>query len=215
MQDNAFLQGMGLIEIITGKTLSENQTKAYRILLDDILDQDFIAGINTMLRERVYSNFPMPAEIREYCLGIRNGDLDLKIARAITKIKKAIGVAGMYTTVAFDDPIIHLIIRDFGGWVNLCSKSLDDFENLLKWDLPKLYKAYSTRKNTEIPTMLLGSGADKTVKFIGDENKAKKWILAYENKLIENGKSIEVVGIENNKNLEFGNFKNVNHLLEN
>lgn len=214
MQDKTFLEGVTIIEVITGKKLSEPQLKAYRILLDDIQDQDFTAGINTMLRERVYSNFPMPAEIREYCLGLRNGDLDLKIARAVTQIKKAIGSAGMYTTVTFDDPIIHLIIRDFGGWVNLCSKSLDDFENLLKWDLPKLYKAYSTRKNTEIPTILLGAGSDKTVKFIGDETKAKKWILAYENKLIENGKNIEVVGIENNKNIEFGNFKNINHLLE-
>lgn len=214
MQDKTFLEGITIIEVITGKKLSEPQLKAYRILLDDIQDQDFITEINAILRGRVYSNFPMLAEIREYCLGIRNGDLDLKIAKAVTKIKKAIGVAGMYTTVAFDDPIIHLVIRDFGGWINLCSKSLDDFENLLKWDLPKLYKAYSTRKNTEIPTMLLGSGADKTVKFIGDETKAKKWILAYENKLIENGKNIEVAMIENNKNIEFGNFKNVNHLLE-
>lgn len=201
MLDSTFLQGIGLIEIITGKSLSENQAKAYRILLDDIQDQDFVSGINSMLRERVYSNFPMPAEIREYCLGTRNGDLDLRVAKATSLIKRAIGSAGMYTTVAFDDPIIHLVIRDFGGWTKLCEKNLDEFENLLKWDLPKLYKAYATRKNTDIPTMLEGKGADKTVVYIGDKIKAQKWILAYNNKQLENRNEVEPI-------------KNVNHLLE-
>lgn len=182
MLDSTFLQGIELIQIITGKELSEKQVQAYRILLDDIQDQDFVLGINNMLRERVYSNFPMPAEIREYCLGTRKEDLDLRVAKAVTKIKKAIGSAGMYTTVAFDDPIIHLVIRDFGGWTKLCEKNLDEFENLLKWDLPKLYKAHASRKNAEIPTTLEGKGADKTIKYIGDEEKAKRWILAYNHK---------------------------------
>lgn len=182
MLDITFLQGIELIQIITGKELSEKQVQAYKILLDDIQDQDFVLGINNMLRERVYSNFPMPAEIREYCLGTRKEDLDLRVAKAVTKIKKAIGSAGMYTTVAFDDPIIHLVIRDFGGWTKLCEKNLDEFENLLKWDLPKLYKAHASRKNAEIPTTLKGKGADKTIKYIGDEEKAKRWILAYNHK---------------------------------
>lgn len=207
MLDSTFLQGIELIQVITDKELTEQQAKAYRILLDDIQDQDFIAGINTMLRERVYSNFPMPAEIREYCLGTRKEDLDLRVAKAVTKIKKAIGSAGMYTTVAFDDPIIHLVIRDFGGWTKLCEKDLDEFENLLKWDLPKLYKAYASRKNADIPTLLEGKGADKTITYIGDKTKAQKWILAYNNKQI----GYDSKGAENR--VEFGMVKNVNHLL--
>lgn len=207
MLDETYLQGIEIIETITGKTLSDPQLKAYRILLDDIQDQDFVLGINNMLRERVYSNFPMPAEIREYCLGTRKEDLDLRVAKAVTKIKKAIGSAGMYTTVAFDDPIIHLVIRDFGGWTKLCEKDLDEFENLLKWDLPKLYKAYASRKNADIPTMLEGKGADKTITYIGDKAKAQKWILAYNNKQI----GYDSKGAENR--VEFGMVKNVNHLL--
>lgn len=207
MLDSTFLQGVELIQIITGKELSEKQVQAYRILLDDIQDQDFVLGINNMLRERVYSNFPMPAEIREYCLGTRKEDLDLRVAKAVTKIKKAIGSAGMYTTVAFDDPIIHLVIRDFGGWTKLCEKNLDEFENLLKWDLPKLYKAYASRKNAEIPTMLEGKGADKTITYIGDKAKAQKWILAYNNKQL----GYDNKGVESR--VEFEMVKNVNHLL--
>lgn len=202
MLDSTFLQGIELIQIVTGKSLSEQQVQAYRILIDDIPEDNFIAGINTMLRERVFSNFPMPAEIRDYCLGTRKEDLDLKVARAVTQIKKAIGSAGMYITVAFDDPIIHLCIRDFGGWTKLCEKDLEEFENLLKWDLPKLYKAYSSRKNADIPTMLEGKGADKTIKYIGDEEKAKRWILAYNHKQLN---------FDNKR--EFGMAKNVNHLL--
>lgn len=206
MLDMTFLEGIELIQVVTGKKLSEPQSKAYRILLDDIQDQDFVTGINNMLRERVYANFPMPAEIRDYCLGTRKEELDLRVAKAIIQIKKAVGIAGMYTTVAFDDPIIHLVIRDFGGWTKLCEKDLDEFENLLKWDLPKLYKAYACRENTDIPIMLEGKGADKTIRYIGDENKTKRWILAYSNKQLEHG-------TKKSNTIELGNVKNINHLL--
>ena len=90
---------------------------------------------------------------------------------------------GTYVTVAFDDPIIHLVIRDFGGWIKLGMTDMEEFENLLKWDLPRLYKAYATRKNADIPLMLEGKADDKTVKYIGNEEKAKRWILSYQQKV--------------------------------
>lgn len=146
MREEIFWEGIGMIEIVTNKQFTDNQAKAYKLLLDDIPEDKFVNGINIMLRERVFSNLPMPADIRKYCLETREEDLEIRIFQARNKILKAISSVGTYTTVAFDDPIIHLIIRDFGGWIKLGMKDMEELENLLKWEFPKLYKAYAGRK---------------------------------------------------------------------
>lgn len=179
MREDIFWEGIKTIEAVLGKEFTDDQSRIYSMLLNDIPEENFINGINTMLRERVYSNLPMPADIRKYCLETREEDLDIRVAAARNKIKKAMNSIGTYVTVAFDDPIIHLVIRDFGGWIKLGMTDMEEFENLLKWDLSRLYKAYATRKNADIPLMLEGKADDKTVKYIGNEEKAKRWILSY------------------------------------
>lgn len=183
MREDIFWEGIKTIEAVLGKEFTDDQSRIYSMLLNDIPEENFINGINTMLRERVYSNLPMPADIRKYCLETREEDLDIRVATARNKIKKAMNSIGTYVTVAFDDPIIHLVIRDFGGWIKLGMTDMEEFENLLKWDLPRLYKAYATRKNADIPLMLEGKADDKTVKYIGNEEKARRWILSYQQKV--------------------------------
>lgn len=190
MENVNFMLGMDMIQEVnrvtkgvTAVEFTPEQLNIYKVLLDDIPDEKFVAGIKTMLKERPYANIPSPGDIRKYCLETREEDLDIRIAAARNKIKKAMNSIGTYVTVAFDDPIIHLVIRDFGGWIKLGMTDMEEFENLLKWDLPKLYKAYATRKNADIPLMLEGKADDKTVKYIGNEEKAKRWILSYQQKV--------------------------------
>lgn len=190
MENVNFMLGMDMIQEVNRVTkgisaveLTPEQLNVYKALLDDIPDDKFIHGIRTMLKERPYANIPSPGDIRKYCLETREEDLDIRVAAARNKIKKAMNSVGTYVTVAFDDPIIHLVIRDFGGWIKLGMTDMEEFENLLKWDLPRLYKAYATRKNADIPLMLEGKADDKTVKYIGNEEKAKRWILSYQQKV--------------------------------
>lgn len=190
MENVNFMLGMDMIQEVNRVTkgvaaveFTPEQLNIYKVLLDDIPDEKFVAGIKTMLRERPYANIPSPGDIRKYCLETREEDLDIRVAAARNKIKKAMNSVGTYVTVAFDDPIIHLVIRDFGGWIKLGMTDMEEFENLLKWDLPRLYKAYATRKNADIPLMLEGKADDKTVKYIGNEEKAKRWILSYQQKV--------------------------------
>lgn len=204
MENVNFMLGMDMIQEVNRVTkgisaieLTPEQLNVYKALLDDIPDDKFIQGIRTMLKERPYANIPSPGDIRKYCLETREEDLDIRVAAARNKIKKAMNSVGTYVTVAFDDPIIHLVIRDFGGWIKLGMTDMEEFENLLKWDLPRLYKAYATRKNADIPLMLEGKADDKTVKYIGNEEKAKRWIMSYQQKIerLEN-KSENQNGIE-------------------
>lgn len=185
-----FMEGVALIETIHQATkgmnaaaFTEAQLKLYKMLLDDIPDELFIQGINIMLRERPYTSLPSPAEIRKFCLGTREEDLNIRIAQAKNKLTGALDSVGTYNTVVFDDPIIHLVVRDLGGWIKLGKMDRDDYEKFMTFEFPKLYKGYATRKNTDIPVMLPGISEDKTVNYIGDKEKAQKWILSYSEKM--------------------------------
>lgn len=201
MTMDVFMQGIALIETIVQASkgdkympFTEQQLTVYKTLLDDIPDELFVKGVTELLKTRVYANLPTPAEIREFCLGMKDDQIQVRVLEAQNKIKTALGAVGTYKTVAFDDPVIHLIIRDIGGWIKLGQMNIDDFENFMKWDFPKSYKAYAGRKNTEIPTKFVGVGRDEeNIIFIGDKEKAKRWILAYENKQLDYVNSFETV----------------------
>lgn len=40
---------------------------------------------------------------------------------AWAKVEQAVKHVGSYSTVVFDEPIIHAIIADMGGWIDLCA----------------------------------------------------------------------------------------------
>lgn len=67
---------------------------------------------------------------------IEGGTVD-QAAIAWTKVDSAIRVRGTWDDVAFDDPIIHRVLADMGGWVHVGSK--DDKE----W--PFVGKEFQTR----------------------------------------------------------------------
>lgn len=196
MEEKVFRQGIYLIETITGKAFGKNQVEIYRTLLEDIPESKFITGINNMLKERVFSNLPMPAEIREYSLGLKEDEMMVRINRAKLLLNKGISKAGIYNDVVFEDPVIHLCIDSIGGWINFCKKSSKEVEDWLKWDFPKLYRSFSTRKQTTLSLVLEGKG-DKDLKevcYIGDKEKYLKWSSIYiEHKSKENPKQLELL----------------------
>ena len=196
MEEKVFRQGIYLIETITGKAFGKNQVEIYRTLLEDIPESKFITGINNMLRERIFSNLPMPAEIREYSLGLKEDEMMVRINRAKLLLNKGISKAGIYNDVVFEDPVIHLCIDSIGGWINFCKKSSKEVEDWLKWDFPKLYRSFSTRKQTTLSLVLEGKG-DKDLKevcYIGDKEKYLKWSSIYiEHKSKENPKQLELL----------------------
>ena len=196
MEEKVFRQGIYLIETITGKAFGKNQVEIYRTLLEDIPENKFITGINNMLRERVFSNLPMPAEIREYSLGLKEDEMMVRINRAKLLLNKGISKAGIYNDVVFEDPVIHLCIDSIGGWINFCKKSSKEVEDWLKWDFPKLYRSFSTRKQTTLSLVLEGKGGKdlKEVCYIGDKEKYLKWSSIYiEHKSKENPKQLELL----------------------
>lgn len=87
---------------------------------------------------------PKPADIIR---AIEGGSKDNSFL-AWSKVEQAIGPVGAYQTVVFDDPIIHLVIRDMGGWITLCQGQAEE----LKFrgnEFKARYQAYMGK--TDIP----------------------------------------------------------------
>jgi hypothetical protein len=73
-------------------------------------------------------------------------DDQAKIAWA--KVDRGVRSVGIYQDVAFDDPIIHRVIADMGGWVALCGKNEDEWPFIAK-EFETRYRAFRSRG--EIP----------------------------------------------------------------
>lgn len=196
MTDKIFMEGVDLIEVVTQKHFSKDQIRVYRMLLNDLQNNEFIGGINIMLRDRVYTNIPSPAEIIKYTRGTRDNDLEVKTVEAKNKLKQAISSIGTYKSVAFDDPVIHLVIQSVGGWQKLGKMDFKEYTDWLKWEFPKIYKAYATRKNGEIPLEFQGRGEDTGITYVGDRARCLEWQGAYKHMLEQKyNKALEDKGV--------------------
>jgi hypothetical protein len=96
---------------------------------------------------------PKPADIVRQLQGTHTD----RSLMAWGKVYEAMARVGAYSTVAFDDPCIHLAIEDMGGWPKLCRSTSDELPFVQK-RFCDTYKAYSGRQDRpKHPPMLLGA----------------------------------------------------------
>lgn len=63
---------------------------------------------------------------------------------AWTKVDKAVRQVGTYADVVFDDPVIHRVIDDMGGWIAMGTKTESDWPFVAK-EFENRYRGYSIR----------------------------------------------------------------------
>jgi hypothetical protein len=75
---------------------------------------------------------------------------------AWTKVDKAVRTVGTYQDVAFDDPVIHRVLTDMGGWIALGQKKEDEWPFIAK-EFETRYRGYKMRgEMPEYPPVLIG-----------------------------------------------------------
>jgi len=70
---------------------------------------------------------------------------------AWSKVDQAVRRVGPYSSVVFDDAIIHRVLTEMGGWLELCSKTDDDWP-FLRNEFVNRYRGYKMRN--EVPEHL-------------------------------------------------------------
>jgi hypothetical protein len=108
-------------------------------------------------------------------------------AIAWSKVDSAVRRVGTYSDVVFDDPIIHRVIADMGGWIKL-GTATDENWPFLGNEFQNRYKGYKLRGEIpEYPPVMIGIANAHNAKegfkqqppmLIGHEAKAKQVMLA-------------------------------------
>jgi hypothetical protein len=78
---------------------------------------------------------------------------------AWSKVDRAVRQIGIYTDVAFDDPIIHRVVADMGGWVPMCSHDDDGWPFVAKEFITRYRGFRISGQIPEYPRYLLGSAS--------------------------------------------------------
>ncbi len=95
--------------------------------------------------------FPKPADIVRFI----EGSGETKSLQAWAKVEKAIVQIGSYQSVAFDDPLIHAVLEDMGGWVKLCSRNNTQMPFCAN-EFQKRYMGFVSKRPKRHPKYLLG-----------------------------------------------------------
>lgn len=96
---------------------------------------------------------PKPADIVRM-MGGTSGDAALS---AWSKVERAVRSVGQYGSVIFDDPLIHRVAEDMGGWVKLCSCPTEDDFIFVAKEFQNRYRGFAMRsERPEYPAGLIG-----------------------------------------------------------
>lgn len=173
------------IELLTGMAAvhNKNLSKAVIDIYWQALARFTLADVKHALQTHVNHPdggqfFPKPADI----IRLLEGSGSDKASTAWAKVEKAIARIGSYSSVVFDDSLIHAVIEDMGGWIKLCEKTAEklSFNGL---EFQKRYQGFLTTPPKRHPKVLKGRVEADNARnghkvpppiFVGDKIKARK-----------------------------------------
>ena len=95
---------------------------------------------------------PKPADL----VKLLAGSTQDRALRAWSKVDRAVHQVGSYKSVAFNDPLIHRVLHDMGGWIALGQKTEDEWPFVAK-EFDNRYRGFSQRSEVpEYPRVLSG-----------------------------------------------------------
>lgn len=71
------------------------------------------------------------------------------------KVMEAMQRIGQYTDVVFDDPAIHAVVEDLGGWSKICRVEMKDL-SYLQHQFTEAHRAYCNKGKFDYPRKLMG-----------------------------------------------------------
>lgn len=168
---------LGATGVMYDKALPEQALELYFSSLKDLsLDQVKAAISRHVNHPEKGQFFPKPADIRFQL----QGNADTRALLAWTELERAIDRYWPYESVVFDDPIIHAVLTDMGGWAGIGDRERKDWPFVQK-EFERRYQGYVGGPAFRFPGHLAGlcervnerGGYEiPPPKLIGDEQKA-------------------------------------------
>lgn len=143
----------GVAEVYTKKMTTQLLGIYWRALEHfDYYDIETACNVHVAKNTSQQGGFmPKPSDITRYI----EGDNEIRALQALSKVESAMRHLGSYSSVAFDDPIIHAVLDDMGGWVRYCGCKENEIPFQANQFI-KRYQGYLYRKLDRYPRYLIG-----------------------------------------------------------
>lgn len=136
-----------------GKSVSPDLIGLYFDGLSHLPIESVRAAFNKHLRNTDNGQFmPKVADIIRACEG-RTEDAAYA---ALVELQGAFSSVGAWGSVEFADPITMAVVRDMGGWPELCARDSQEWANFGSKDFVKRYRIYKERGDSNAPGYLPG-----------------------------------------------------------
>jgi hypothetical protein len=149
---NAFAALMTGIGELYGKSMTPELVSIYWDGLHDFEFEDVKAAVNLHVRNPDTGQFmPKIADVVKFI----EGNTSTKAMRAWQKVLEAARTVGTYSTVVFDDALIHACITDMGGWQAI-GLITDDELPFRAREFERRYQSYCVKGPARYPRKLVG-----------------------------------------------------------
>lgn len=164
MQQPDFDSFVDILQVVGeqyGKKLSDGLIALY---WQGLKDYDFAAVSDALGRHlRNPDNGMFMPKIADIVKMLQGSTQDSALI-AWAKVDKAVRQVGTYMDVVFDDPLIHRVIHDMGGWIALGTKAEDEWPFIAK-EFENRYRGFKARGEIpEYPSHLIGVAGAHNVK---------------------------------------------------
>lgn len=138
-----FAELMFLLGEAFDKEPSETKVELFFNALKDVSIETITQACAAIVKTRtITGTFPLVSEILEAVKG-GSDSLETRTAVAWDKVIYALERHGHLDTLIFDDPVIHAIIKSWGGWLKWSQEITNDQMKWARKDFAVLYKAYA------------------------------------------------------------------------
>lgn len=156
MQQSDFNDFVDIIQVVAeqyGKRLSDGVIALYWQGLQDFDLAAVRDALGRHLRNTDTGQF-MP-KIADIIRMLQGSSQDAAFS-AWTKVDKAVRQIGPYDSVVFDDPLIHKVLHDMGGWMGICEKTDEAWPHVAR-EFETRYRGFKARNDrVEHPAKLIG-----------------------------------------------------------
>lgn len=156
MNKNDFIEFMGTLDFISeqyNKKMTDGLKNLYWASLVEYELQVIQEAISRHIKNPDTGMYmPKIADI----VKMMQGSTQDSALSAWAKVDRAVRGVGTQMSVAFDDPLIHRVIQDMGGWIGLGQKQENDWCFVAK-EFENRYRGFKARnEKVEYPKMLIG-----------------------------------------------------------
>lgn len=151
-----FRKMMALTAEQYGKPMSPDLIRFYFDGLSHLPIETVRSALAKHIRNTDTGQFmPKVADILRAC----DGRTEDAAYAALVLVQGAFSSVGAWQSVKFADPIINTVLRDMGGWIQICGRDAEEWAQFGSKDFMKRFRTYTERGLIDAPAYLPGQFA--------------------------------------------------------